>query len=399
MTYALGIYGSMLTRAQKHVLEMTHRKVLLQITGAYRTTPYTSLCKIADIPPFEHLIEYHVNLSTCLNGNLSLLDLPRDRPLENKSSLSLSSRAENVIPITKIHPPDAPTETTFIAYTDGSKTTDGVGFGLVIYDNSGKIKHQASLPLFSYASIFQAECLAIIRTLELINSRICKAGESVHIFTDSQSIFTCLRSRLIQHPLIEQIREQIITTINKGIRINISWTKAHVGTIGNEKADQLAKAGIRAKTKINYVDVPRCFVKHQLKALAKTNTNKRLALNESKSIIPVLGNWNKDPYKLNLAKQTFQLISGHGPFPSYLKRFGLKEDEACLCGEPTANATHYLDDCPLVDQARTHFRIQTDVRDVKPSKFIGHQLNNDTEAINKFCKEVIRIIRKEGINR
>ncbi|GBL72664.1 hypothetical protein AVEN_116317-1, partial [Araneus ventricosus] len=45
-------------------------------------------------------------------------------------------------------------------------------------------------------------------------------------------------------------------------------------------------------------------------------------------------------------RECIQFATGHGPFPSYLKRFGLHSTDYCGCGE-IGNPLHYATRCPL----------------------------------------------------
>ncbi|GBM53810.1 hypothetical protein AVEN_180459-1 [Araneus ventricosus] len=46
------------------------------------------------------------------------------------------------------------------------------------------------------------------------------------------------------------------------------------------------------------------------------------------------------------SRECIQFATGHGPFPSYLKRFGLHSADYCGCGE-IENPLHYATRCPL----------------------------------------------------
>ncbi|GBN03159.1 hypothetical protein AVEN_78173-1 [Araneus ventricosus] len=59
------------------------------------------------------------------------------------------------------------------------------------------------------------------------------------------------------------------------------------------------------------------------------------------SIIPKISN-----EQLHWSRECIQFATGHGPFPSYLKRFGLHSTDYCGCGE-TGNPLRYATRCPL----------------------------------------------------
>ncbi|GBP00854.1 hypothetical protein EVAR_50144_1 [Eumeta japonica] len=63
----------------------------------------------------------------------------------------------------------------------------------------------------------------------------------VNILSDSRSSLELLSNPRTGHPLAHAIREvQETLTLNEEIRFY--WLRAHVGTKGNERADELAKS-------------------------------------------------------------------------------------------------------------------------------------------------------------
>ncbi len=45
---------------------------------------------------------------------------------------------------------------------------------------------------------------------------------------------------------------------------------------------------------------------------------------------------------------TSQVITGHGGFGAYLKRFKKRQDSSCPCGEPEDTAAHRILNCPKI---------------------------------------------------
>ncbi|XP_053692571.1 uncharacterized protein LOC128741021 [Sabethes cyaneus] len=121
-------------------------------------------------------------------------------------------------------------------YTDGSKTSDGVGCGIFSQDANIVI----CLP--SHLSIFSAEAFAIIKALEL-----CTIGLNV-IFSDSRSVLEAVANNNSNHPWIINIRKLLH---EKQGNTALCWVPAHVNIHGNEKADALAKKGASLKTPID----------------------------------------------------------------------------------------------------------------------------------------------------
>ena len=63
------------------------------------------------------------------------------------------------------------------------------------------------------------------------------------IYTDSETSFKVLQRLFPQNEIIKQMYEKIRKMPEK--MIHIKWTKAHIGTTGNERADYLAKQVIQ----------------------------------------------------------------------------------------------------------------------------------------------------------
>ena len=140
-------------------------------------------------------------------------------------------------------------------YTDGSKIREQVGAGVFI-ERQGAVlsKHKVRLP--DYATVYQAEIMAI-REAATILSHITDLT-TVKIFVDSQAALRTFQADFIK----SKLAMQMITELNKVNHQSLTfvWTKAHIGTAGNEEADQLAKAGSEL-TEITPVPVPMCSTK------------------------------------------------------------------------------------------------------------------------------------------
>ena len=65
------------------------------------------------------------------------------------------------------------------------------------------------------------------------------------IYSDSQAALLAIKSMMTSSKLVLETKHK---WNHSGSRNNVhfSWVKAHVGTTGNERADELAKAGIGA---------------------------------------------------------------------------------------------------------------------------------------------------------
>ncbi|XP_029667672.1 uncharacterized protein LOC115238206 [Formica exsecta] len=127
-------------------------------------------------------------------------------------------------------------------FTDGSKNDSDDHVGFSIYSPSPHL--QLLFASYSFSSIFTAEALAILHTLEYIS--INSTPRSV-IFTDSQSVTKALLSINLAHSynyIIYAIKQKLHQIKTAGFEITIVWIPAHMGILGNETADYLAKKAI-----------------------------------------------------------------------------------------------------------------------------------------------------------
>ena len=131
-------------------------------------------------------------------------------------------------------------DTEAVIYTDGSTSgqqEDG-GAGVLIMDGNGRSLFEASFPAGKLCSSYTGECVAMLRALEWLQENPMTSL----ICTDSLS----LQSALAQNnwkdrdPWLKEIK-QILFTLEEPV--TLLWIPSHCDIPGNEKADELAKAG------------------------------------------------------------------------------------------------------------------------------------------------------------
>ncbi|GBM94285.1 hypothetical protein AVEN_154618-1 [Araneus ventricosus] len=103
--------------------------------------------------------------------------------------------------------------------------------------------------------------------------------------------------------------------------MQLNWIKAHIGFLGNEAADNLAKQATKEGTPL-HLKAPKCHLKKVLRNLSLKRWQEDCDSGDSgRSIFNILP-------KASLTQPTWSresilFATGHGPFPSYLYRFRL----------------------------------------------------------------------------
>ncbi|XP_026745986.1 uncharacterized protein LOC113507322, partial [Trichoplusia ni] len=138
-------------------------------------------------------------------------------------------------------------------YTDGSGLEGKVGAAFSLWRNELETESK-KFKLSSHCTVFQAELLALRHAIEA--ARV-KPGYSFGIFSDSRAALDTICSSETKHPLAKQAQDDIRQAMHTGKTVSLYWVKAHVGIIGNERADELAKqAALHIKTKPAYDRCP-----------------------------------------------------------------------------------------------------------------------------------------------
>ena len=117
-------------------------------------------------------------------------------------------------------------------FTDGSKSSAGVGYGVFSRDFYCK----GALPIFT--SIFTAELFAILKAIEKI---VASDGINYTVFSDSKSALQSLGVFNSVNPLVLKVQQWVFLLGLKGMQVKFCWVPAHTGIHGNEEADKLAK--------------------------------------------------------------------------------------------------------------------------------------------------------------
>ncbi|GBM25710.1 hypothetical protein AVEN_241982-1 [Araneus ventricosus] len=237
-------------------------------------------------------------------------------------------------------------------YADGSKIENGVGAAFSVWSEQN-IVYRWSAKLQDYNRVFQAELLALKHATDHATSL---PHQLITILVDNQASFQAAANPRSRNTTAREICKNLIT--NK--HIHISWIKAHVGYDGNEEEDRLAKEAAKSDRDPPSVKAPISFLKSIFK-------KKKM-----------MEDWQSDWEDEDTGRSTFNILprvstqpcywkreeilsfAGHGPFPSYLKRFNLASTVNCPCGNTNGTPFHYATEYILtvsfhvIKQAQQH---------------------------------------------
>ncbi|XP_067118870.1 uncharacterized protein [Centruroides vittatus] len=243
-----------------------------------------------------------------------------------------------------------------IIYTDGSSSKDGVGAGMAHYStDSNTFIHRNNFHLAGHCTIMQAELYAIYKALNYVNNAINLSNSCTAIRSDSRAALLSLVNSKNGGNLQRLILNELTKTNN---RVAFQWTRSHVGEIGNEEADRLAKEGASSSTIPEYDNIPAVATKHLIQNTV-TSIWQRLweegdTGRTTYCFFPNIQNrLNLNHITINFI--TSQLFTNHGNFNSYLHRFGHCDTPHCQCDNTSAqNNTHLIFECNNFDHLRSH---------------------------------------------
>ncbi|GBM95586.1 hypothetical protein AVEN_207047-1 [Araneus ventricosus] len=145
-----------------------------------------------------------------------------------------------------------------VIYTDGSKTDEGTGSTYCILENYGIIASWQGKRDPSN-SVFQAEIFTIKMAIETVSS----LHKPIKIWTDSLSSLMAVLNSKSRHSIVTYFQTLLLSHKH----IHLRWPKAHVGYLGYECADQLAKEAI-TKGDPFFLPKPLSYLKSDIRSAA-----------------------------------------------------------------------------------------------------------------------------------
>ena len=138
-------------------------------------------------------------------------------------------------------------------------------------------------------------------------------------------------------------------------KVTLAWTRAHVGTEGNEKADIAAKQAAQSHSNIINVPPPLTYRSNLIKTVFEAKWADRWArtttCKQTKLFLPQLQTESQINKTLSLTKveitKYIKIITNHNLYSYFQFKCNPEINPLCrLCGEDNETAYHFLAECP-----------------------------------------------------
>lgn len=219
----------------------------------------------------------------------------------------------------------------------------------------GKETSYSMFNLDPSCTVFQSEMFALHKALEMVKKN---EWPTVNIMSDSRSSLDLLNNPKVTHPLANSIKNCMRELMEEKRRVRLFWLRAHVGTAGNERADELAKsAALRSVTKADYEKIPLSYVKRKIREESVRKWQDRYDTSTTgsvtKTFFPDVNEAFRIVRTMKLTQIQVQALTGHGGMAEYLHRFKLKDSPGCECDPDVVESVWYIIiDCPRFVTAR-----------------------------------------------
>jgi ribonuclease HI len=185
---------------------------------------------------------------------------------------------------------------------------------------------------------------------------------------------------------------ELETLASNSKRVTLAWVKAHVGLVGNEKADELAKLGANGDENNEIYSLPhpqsysRQLIRDSIRRAWKKEWQESKEYKHTKNFYSG-PDTNRAKLLLKHSKTSvtklIQMITGH----NFLSYFQNKVDNTIypycrLCDEEYETFHHFVTSCPVLRQRRIDIfgDDQYSEEDWKPQQFLDFYLHKEIEA-------------------
>ena len=286
----------------------------------------------------------------------------------------------------KILEEDEQSKGTLQVFTDGSKSQEGVGSGIAIYDQDSLIQ-TLKYKLNRNCTNNQAEQLAILKALQFAEKYL-NNYKTATIYTDSRITLDSLRRRRHHAYLIEEVRRQVTSMQQNNWNVEFSWVKAHIGIQGNETADRLAKEAAESRNIMEcYSKNPKSLITSELKSKSEQKWQREWDQTTkgaiTKSFLPNISDRQK--LKLKLTRNFTTIVTGHGNIRTYLSKFKIIDNPICPCKTSEQTVDHLIFNCKLLNKEREKLKTVVTRKETWPvqkDRLLKHYTNLFTMFTN-----------------
>ena len=232
----------------------------------------------------------------------------------------------------------------YIIYTDGSKTNSSVGCSAVGVDR------EIGLKLPPNISNYSAELLAISKAIDLGNN---SESPTIVIITDSKSSIFAIRKIYPENCIVQEIHTKLHAS---GKTFHLCWVPSHCGIPGNERADRLAKETSENLTVITHVKLPRSDLKATVKSKTKEAWRREWAnIQDNKKLREITDSLTELPNS-NCSDREWQIILcrlriGHSRLTQSYHMTRSARPRCDFCGD-WLEIKHILIECPYYEPKR-----------------------------------------------
>ena len=281
-------------------------------------------------------------------------------------------------------------EGTVNCFTDGSKDDHSSGCAYIIRGSDFKSQYYRNLG--KDTTVFQAEITALADTAEDLLGRNI-TDKNIDIYIDSQAAIKALSKYIISQKTVFDCKT-LINKVCKRNNVRLIWIPSHVGHLGNEIADRLAKLGSGTNTYgpalLRPVPISVSVTKQLLSEWAEKEHQVFWARIEghrqSKMMMPKVNSkiWKcLRAYNRIEIKVLCYILTGHAALKRHLTLMDTEETSLCDCGEGDEETVyHFLGECPAFNNIRYNI-------------FGYHYLNTDQVSSLKI-KDIIKYLKKTG---
>ena len=272
--------------------------------------------------------------------------IPKSCTLDRRFKVQMEHRPEAIARIATL-PPDS-----WQIFTDGSKRNQRSGAGFCVLHRSQEV-HRASYSLGVYPDIGTCELFALNMAAHWSNVNI-QTPASIFFLSDSQTAIKAVHSTYTESDLV---RDTISTMNLLGIRhrVAVHWVPGHEQVPGNERADELARAG----SDITPIG-PEPFLPFTIGNSKREIRDYFLSLHLKQYKNNTLSEKGKEPLTLYLKHYRYQfnklpghhlrwltwLLTGHSPLAYFQFRSNQEASPFCEhCPEEHETSEHFLCYC------------------------------------------------------